>query len=218
MNFYWTNKIGTKSTRTESNAPWPISVGTISIFFCQNRMNTWGSTFWSRKECEGDNHVKSYINRDDFGPLTFFSKFLIIWPKILRSRDFGPLSNSLNTSNCLTKMDQKEFWVTWSKISERKSVDQNRVGIHMPSRDYLLHTLFWTKKWTPSSCFSKISNFWNKHLAHIIWTIWVIIGFILYWSSVEFNENYRSKIHHLVAKNHFWSFNVLVVVLFKIRF
>ena len=40
--------------------------------------------------------------------------------------------------------------VTWSKISERKSVDQNRNGLHMPSRDYLLHTLFWTKSGPPS--------------------------------------------------------------------
>ena len=30
-------------------------------------------------------------------------------------------------------------------------MDQNRDGMHLPSRDYLFHTLFWTQKWTPSS-------------------------------------------------------------------
>ena len=40
------------------------------------------STFKSREECEGGNHVKAY------------PKFLITWVKALRSRDFGRLSNS----------------------------------------------------------------------------------------------------------------------------
>ena len=44
-------------------------------------------------------------------------------------------------------LDSKLF--KWSKNSEIKSTDQNRDGLHMLSRDYLLHTLFWTKKWTP---------------------------------------------------------------------
>ena len=33
IHFYWTYKIGTKSTRTESNTPLPISVGKIPRFF-----------------------------------------------------------------------------------------------------------------------------------------------------------------------------------------
>ena len=44
-------------------------------------------------------------------------------------------------------LDSKLF--KWSKISEVKSADQNRDGLHMLSRDYLLHTLFWTKTWIP---------------------------------------------------------------------
>ena len=54
------------------------------------RPNTRESSFWSKKECEGGNHVKAYACHSDFGPMTFSRKFLITWLKTLRSRDFGP--------------------------------------------------------------------------------------------------------------------------------
>ena len=81
--------------------------------FIFNFFTRW-STFWSRKECEGGNHVKAYACRRDIRPLF---------------RDFGSLFR---------------LWATfppfWSKLPKRI----------MPSRDNLLHTLFWTKNWTPN--------------------------------------------------------------------
>ena len=81
-----------------------------------------------------------------FGPEKSLKK-VITWSQSLRICDFGP--------SFIVGMDQnrifEEFWVRWSKISERKSVYQNRDAYtFMPSHDYLLHTPFWTKKWTPS--------------------------------------------------------------------
>ena len=60
--------------------------------------------------------------------------------------------------------DFEEFWVTWSKILERKSVNQNRDGMHVYSRDYLLHTRFWTKKWTVFFFVFIRNKVWKKPL------------------------------------------------------
>ena len=46
------------------------------------------------------------------------------------------------------KLQIRRVWIKWSFISKRKTVDQNYDSIHMPSRDYLLHILFWTKNYT----------------------------------------------------------------------
>ena len=106
-------------------------------------------------------HVMNFAGKSDFAPDNFSSKFLITCPNPIllhfskvRISDFAPISIrsknleqnrkfELLTSGAKSELD------TWSKISKRNCLEQNRIFEQSPSREnLLLQTLFRSKKGT----------------------------------------------------------------------
>ena len=136
------------------------------------------------------------LRKSDFGPLNFSSKFMtpctnpiLIHFAIVRIFDFGPISiRSKNLDQNrkfeLLKSEPKSDLNTWSWISKKYWVNQDRVFEVSPSRENeLLQTLFLAKK-TPLRTFCVSGHFglyychysivleWSEYLKFVATTVY----------------------------------------------
>ena len=103
----------------------------ICLVWIPRILSTRGSAFRSRKKCEGGNHIKAY-------------GILVHWLSLR-----NPWSHDSKLLKVAILVNSFPILVHFFAIV---------VHMHMPSRDHLLHTFFWTKKWTPSMKSGKVES------------------------------------------------------------